>query len=177
MTKRCSTCKKTKSTKDFYKNRKKKDELQTKCKYCQKNYHNKVWYRKNKKQALEKIAERKTKVRRTSYRNVLEIYFSKGCVDCGEKDPRVLEFDHVRGEKHSGRKHDKGAGVGYMIRNGYKWSTIKREIEKCEVRCRNCHIKKTAIQFNYYEEVKDILENYEDNMELYDNEERYGCTR
>ena len=176
MRKRCGKCNKTKPLEDFYLNRAKHDGRQTRCKECQKTYHNKLWYKENRKKVIEYNKKRKLRMRRQNYKKILQMYFANGCSDCGVKDARVLEFDHITGVKKN-VKNQRGAGVGYMVRNGYKWSTIKREIEKCEVRCRNCHIKKTAIEFNYYEEVKDILENYEDNMELYDNEERYGCTR
>ena len=53
------------------------------------------------------------------------------CVDCGESDPRVLTFDHIRGEKHG--------NIADMVRNGLGLETIKTEIAKCEVRCVNCH--------------------------------------
>jgi hypothetical protein len=56
-------------------------------------------------------------------------------VDCGETDPVVLEFDHVR---------DKLKDIGYMVTVGFSWSAIQLEIEKCEVRCANCHRRKTA---------------------------------
>jgi hypothetical protein len=54
------------------------------------------------------------------------------CVDCGESDLRVLEFDHRPGEI-------KSADVGRMVVTGFTWNSIEREIVKCEVRCSNCH--------------------------------------
>jgi hypothetical protein len=55
----------------------------------------------------------------------------RGCVDCGEKDLRVLDFDHVRGTK----TFNIGRG-----KNGSKTiRAIYAEIDKCEVRCANCH--------------------------------------
>lgn len=57
------------------------------------------------------------------------------CVDCGNEDIRVLEFDHIRGKKR--------LGVAVMVNQGYTLDTIKSEISKCEVRCRNCHTIKT----------------------------------
>ena len=58
------------------------------------------------------------------------------CVDCGERDIVVLEFDHVRGEK----KYN----LSQMTSGAFGVATIQAEIEKCEVRCANCHRRKTA---------------------------------
>lgn len=56
-----------------------------------------------------------------------------GCVDCGNVDIRVLDFDHVRGTKLT--------GVSMLV--GYRIERILAEIAKCEVRCANCHRIKT----------------------------------
>lgn len=57
------------------------------------------------------------------------------CVDCGEDDWIVLEFDHVRGEKEM--------EVSLALYRGWSLEKIKKEIEKCEVRCANCHRRVT----------------------------------
>jgi hypothetical protein len=59
---------------------------------------------------------------------------ARGCVDCGERDPIVLDFDHVRGEKREN------------IARMYNWNTesVRVELAKCEVRCANCHRRMTA---------------------------------
>lgn len=57
------------------------------------------------------------------------------CVDCGEDDPIVLQFDHVRG--------DKIGCVSELICR--KWKIVFEEIKKCDVRCGNCHTRKTVI--------------------------------
>ncbi|MGV2985630.1 hypothetical protein ACNPNP_18200 [Microbacterium sp. AGC85] len=54
------------------------------------------------------------------------------CVDCGASDIRVLDFDHRPGR-------DKRDGVMQLVRNGFGLSTVQDEINKCDVRCRNCH--------------------------------------
>ena len=63
------------------------------------------------------------------------------CVDCGEKDPVVLEFDHSK---------DKLIEVSKLVRNVSSIDKMREEIEKCKIRCANCHRRKTAIQFGWY---------------------------
>lgn len=58
------------------------------------------------------------------------------CVDCGESDPIVLDFDHIRGTKT--------ASVSYLLGSSMSWDRVQKEIDKCVVRCANCHRKKTA---------------------------------
>jgi hypothetical protein len=59
------------------------------------------------------------------------------CVDCGETDIVVLEFDHV------GEAGTKRFNISDATRFGYGMDKIIAEIAKCEVRCANCHRKKT----------------------------------
>ena len=56
------------------------------------------------------------------------------CLDCGETDPLVLEFDH---------KKDKCFEIARGVREK-SWEQILSEIEKCEVVCANCHRRRTA---------------------------------
>lgn len=53
------------------------------------------------------------------------------CIDCGNSDVRVLEFDHVRGKKID--------RVSKMARDASSISQFLEEIDKCEIRCANCH--------------------------------------
>jgi len=78
---------------------------------------------------LQKKSRDKSIARNKLY--VKEYLEGKECVDCGNSDIRVLEFDHVRGEK---LYH-----VSYMVTKAYKLDLVKQEIEKCEIRCCNCH--------------------------------------
>lgn len=57
------------------------------------------------------------------------------CVDCGEPDPIVLEFDHVRGEKRF--------NIADAVSKGVSLDTMIAEVAKCEVRCANCHRRVT----------------------------------
>lgn len=56
-------------------------------------------------------------------------------MDCGEEDPIVLEFDHVRGEKI--------AHVARMLTTARPLQMVQAEVAKCEVRCANCHRRVT----------------------------------
>ena len=74
---------------------------------------------------------------------VIEYLKTHPCVDCGNSDFRVLEFDH----RDPQTKLD---AVSSMLRTGKPWSVIEREIDKCDVRCANCHRIKTAIDYDFY---------------------------
>lgn len=58
------------------------------------------------------------------------------CIDCGEADPIVLEFDHRDRSLKLFTVKDK-------INGGVSLETIKAEVAKCDVRCANCHRRKT----------------------------------
>jgi hypothetical protein len=61
-----------------------------------------------------------------------------GCVDCGIKNHIILDFDHLRDKKYN---------ISRMIHDGFSWKAIKKEIEKCEVVCSNCHRIRTYNRF------------------------------
>ena len=61
---------------------------------------------------------------------LVEIKEASGCTDCGENNPIVLDFDHIKDKKYN---------VSRMIHDGFSWRAIKKEIDKCEVVCANCH--------------------------------------
>lgn len=58
------------------------------------------------------------------------------CIDCGEADPIVLEFDHRDGVEK--RFHLGAAGTRKM-----SLRSVQAEVAKCDVRCANCHRRKT----------------------------------
>ncbi len=65
------------------------------------------------------------------------------CVDCGEKDPIVLEFDHCDPKS-------KFKLVSKMLSGHYSWESVQKEMKKCEIRCANCHRRKTYAQFGFW---------------------------
>lgn len=138
----CSVCKLPKNPKkDFNKNAHKKDGLQPACKECNRELCNK-YYSKNKKKHRAAVAKHKRIYKEENRKFILDYFSSHPCVDCGETDARCLEFDHVRGKKTT--------NISFMLRNVCSIETIKKEIEKCDVRCANCHRKKTADDQGWY---------------------------
>jgi len=127
--KRCSKCGAVKPYAEFNRSGRNKDGYHSYCRDCSKAH-----YRNN-------ILRHKANVRRTSKirleqtRILIAEVLRGGCVDCGNTDIRVLEFDHVRGSKLR--------SVGEMVTRGVGIDVLTAEIEKCEVRCRNCHVIKT----------------------------------
>jgi 5-methylcytosine-specific restriction endonuclease McrA len=70
---------------------------------------------------------------------ILDFLSTKECVDCGEKDPVVLEFDHKDPDV-------KFKPISKMLSGHYGWDTITIELNKCEIRCANCHRRKTYLE-------------------------------
>ena len=89
----------------------------------------------------------------TRNRNVVREYLQKHpCTDCGNNNLVVLDFDHVRGEKV--------ANISKMVSIGSSLVSLLREIEKCEVRCANCHRIVTA-QRRWQERPKEGIDYFE----------------
>jgi hypothetical protein len=88
-------------------------------------------YLKNKEE-IKARSYKRNKVQRVRNREfVMSIKEISECIDCGENNPLVLDFDHVKG--------DKILAISDMSNKAYCIDTISKEMEKCEVRCANCH--------------------------------------
>jgi NAD-dependent dihydropyrimidine dehydrogenase PreA subunit len=129
----CYRCHELKPVDDFAWRRREKGQRDSFCRPCRSAY-GKEHYAANRQRYIDQAAvvTRRRRLERTHY--LLEFFESHPCVDCGETDPVVLEFDHV-GEK--------SFNIGSVLSN-LKWETILAEIEKCEVVCANCHRRRTA---------------------------------
>ena len=74
--------------------------------------------------------------RRTNWRLAGMIKVASGCIDCGyAAHAEALQFDHTG--------DDKKGNVSDLIRSDYSWKTVMIEMNKCEVRCANCHAVRT----------------------------------
>lgn len=139
MSKTCRVCQSDQN--GFYKDSSRKDGLENLCKVCsvkktgKYNKEHPEWFSNELRKGR---AKRLSKARQF----VIDYLTSHPCIDCGEKDIVVLEFDHVSGIKIE--------NISNMMSNDWPIEDIKSEIAKCVVRCANCHRKKTANQFNWY---------------------------
>ena len=134
MTKECPSCKTIKPKNCFAKNVGRKDGLQSSCRECRKVYF-KTHYEENKKYYIDKAYDRKLRIQK----EFIEWLADKSCMDCGNSDIRVLEFDH-RGEKEY--------NVSHLVNTGRDKAAYE-EIKKCDIVCANCHRIRTAQQFNW----------------------------
>ena len=91
------------------------------------------YYERNKEKMLEYKWSRQQRKREAARAYVTEYLRTHTCVDCGESDPLVLTFDHVRGKKRM--------NVAELVNRGYLIEAIQEEIAKCEIRCANCHMR------------------------------------
>ncbi len=130
--KRCARCGKVKEDEEFnwrYFGL----SRQSICRDCQK-IQRREHYLRHAEQEKARTYEI-TKDRREKARKFIWEYLSYStCADCGEYDPAVLTFDHVRGKK----KKD----VSKMVAEGYSIEAIQQEIGKCEIVCSNCHMRR-----------------------------------
>ena len=143
--KRCTRCAKQRTLNRFNKDKTTKDGHAFECKLCASN-RVKRWLRKGTAQEREKkklnrqISHKKMRERNRQF--ILEFLKKHPCVDCGEPDPIVLDFDHVRGNKI--------LNISYMMNNSYSIEKLSLEVTKCEVRCANCHRRVTCKQQGWY---------------------------
>lgn len=138
--KHCPKCVSNKPLSRFSKNRAKADGLQNYCKDCAAT-DARAYYAKDKDAQKKRVARINAQKRSEVHDFMWDFYSSNPCVDCGESDPVVLQTDHQR---------DKVKAVSYMVANRWSLNRIKEELEKCEVRCANCHSRRTGWQQRWY---------------------------
>jgi hypothetical protein len=100
-------------------------------------------YRENRSYYLTKARRHQDKVVEQVREWVAQYLREHPCVDCGITDIRVLEFDH----KDPSAKR---LPVSVLARSGYSLMAVKEEIEKCDVRCANCHRIRTHEQQGWW---------------------------
>jgi hypothetical protein len=139
--KQCVTCKQWKNEEDFNWRYKSLGIRHPTCRECQKPFRRK-WYEGSAKERHKaNVHARKKEVRELAREYVLSYLLAHPCGNCGETDPRVLEFHHERGKEYP---------ISVMINGGYPIHKIQEEIDKCKVLCANCHRKLTMDERGWF---------------------------
>ena len=128
----CVTCHKDQPLTMFNKRAAAKDGLQSRCRDC-----SRAWYLANRTAHLASVRRRNARHRLTVKAWIREYLSANPCVDCDEHDLRCLQFDDVD-------PSTKAYEISALLRHSYPLKRILLELEKCEVRCANCHSRRTA---------------------------------
>ena len=139
----CARCQVAKPLTGFCRLKRRGGVLDCYCLGCRRDY-NKLYHQIFAAIHHTAVACYKRQRRARNARILMTYLGAHACVDCGESDARVLEFDHLNGTKLG--------DVAQLL--AANWERIAAEIAKCEVRCANCHRRKTAKQFGWYANVR-----------------------
>lgn len=132
--KRCAHCQEIKPLEEFAWANKILKTRQKQCRDCMAEFNRNSYLRRSEQRKQEVKEYNRARIE-AAQRYVWDYLLTHPCIDCGESDPRVLEFDHIKGEKHM--------AVSDMVTHTYSIERIADEISKCVVRCANCHRRKT----------------------------------
>ncbi len=138
--KRCNVCRQDLPLEAFARRTASPDGRQPRCRGCWA-----AWYLANKDGHVAEV-RRRNAVRTAENRRRLTAYLLENpCVDCGEADLRVLDLDH----RDRALKRDVVSRLVFRA----PWETVARELALCDVRCANCHRRRTAQQLGWWSAV------------------------
>jgi hypothetical protein len=129
----CTRCRVRKLASNFAWHRKARGQRDTYCQPCRAAYK-REHYAANRERYITNAHRRKQAIALERAGHLVEFFRERPCVDCGETDPMVLEFDHLG---------DKSFNIAKGLRT-HSWQAVLDEIAKCEVVCANCHRRRTA---------------------------------
>jgi hypothetical protein len=140
--KTCTRCGVDRPATEFRIKNKKTGRRSSWCRSCRSAY-GKLHYQQHKQAYLARNkTHRHRRQGRSAYWHWLMTYLdSHPCVDCGQADLVVLQFDHRDGT-------EKVSTIGAML-NHSSWAKLLAEVAKCDVRCANCHRLRTAEKFGW----------------------------
>jgi hypothetical protein len=116
--KTCPSCGKQKSLEEFTWKLKAKGIRHSSYRECMRLYIQKH-YKKNIDYYIQKARRRNKAIREEIHKRIFDYFSTHSCVDCGETDPIVLEFDHIE----SNNKH---AEVSTMISAHKSWEKSRK---------------------------------------------------
>ena len=117
MKKICSSCGEERDVEqDFKWEYKDRGIRQSRCKYCQSEL-SKRHYHNNKQVYNERTRIIKKKILTENASHISAYLSTHPCVDCGQTDIRLLEFDHVHGQKSH--------GISNLFTSGFKKYVVR----------------------------------------------------
>lgn len=117
------------------------------CRECMKWFVKRYFKGSAHDEHLRNVKERKKAARVVAREYVWEYLATHPCIQCGEFDPRVLEFHHRKDEQ-------KEKDIARMVGDGYSTPRLQEELDKCDVLCSNCHRKLTMDERKYWKSRK-----------------------
>jgi hypothetical protein len=139
-TKWCYDCKRFKPVEAFAFANKARGTRQGRCRNCHPRYR-RAHYIQNRDVYIRQEVARIRRYRDQNRPLISEYLRVRPCVDCAESDIIVLDFDH---RDPSAKSHNV-----ILLAMHKPWNRVLLEIAKCDVRCANCHRKRTAHQFRW----------------------------
>ena len=140
--KTCYTCRKEKPLEEYSWKSQGRGTRSSKCKECQREY-GKQHYLDNSQDYKSRSTLNTVNYRKRNRLFAWNYLLGHPCVDCGEGDPRVLDFDHRD-------RVLKVKAVSNLVGDAVSIETLKKEIDKCTVRCANCHRKRTGADLGWW---------------------------
>lgn len=128
-TKICNKCQKEQSVENYHKASRNVDGLYHTCKTCRTQIDKNYYLTSDKKPKLMASNKKNRKDFREEFH---EFKRQQGCSLCSENEPYCLDYHHLR---------DKTMAISQMVKLGFSFENILKEIEKCILLCANCHRK------------------------------------
>lgn len=140
--KQCAHCKEWKAEEEFAFSNKALQIRQKHCRVCMRQF-NKDSYDRRSEVYRENIYKNRSVRRGVAKEYVWNYLLAHPCTECGESDPRLLEFHHLDATT-------KEYNVSELVNGRYSLERIQQEINKCVVLCANCHRRKTFEEMGWY---------------------------
>jgi hypothetical protein len=136
----CSRCGEFKDVADFSFKNEARGWRHSFCRACHRVW-NRSHYERNRAKYIATAHRNNATYQAEHLRRLIEYLIEHPCVDCGETDPLVLDFDHRD-------RSTKRMAVSSLLRYS-SWAALEAEIAKCDVRCANDHRRRTAVQLGW----------------------------
>lgn len=137
----CTQCNQEKQLSSFHRRPERAGGYSSSCKDCFNRKGRQKYHSDPRRKSSQIASAEAIKLRNRMF--IWKYLQDHPCLDCGESDPVVLDFDHVRGVKV--------CNISAMVTQKATLKRIAEEIEKCEVRCANCHRRATARRGNWWQ--------------------------